>query len=85
MLNLYIAVFSIEQTPLSGWSINALMWLLTPPKVVPTPTSSEGSGGRALQFCFIPLEFQPTLSLHQDKPVCSREASLAQWSPMPLV
>ena len=28
---------------LSGWSIIALMWLLTPPKITPTPTSSEDS------------------------------------------
>ena len=34
-----------EQTlrSLNGWGINALMWLLTPPKTAPTPTSSEDS------------------------------------------
>ena len=34
-----------EQTlwSLSGWSINVLMWLLTPPKIAPIPTSSEDS------------------------------------------
>ena len=44
LYTLNLSIFN-ELTPLifSGWSINALMWLLTPPKITTTPTSSEDS------------------------------------------